>query len=86
MILLLKTLNYFNDLQNWNFAVLWLNWTQTIEMNQNQTFFHGSYSSLTTYLFYLKYLKILKYFNDFQNRNFSVLWIKWTQTVKTKQN
>ena len=83
MILLLKTLKYFNDLQNWNFAVLWLNWTQTIEMNQNQTFFHGSYSR---YLFYLKYLKILKYFNDFQNRNFSVLWIKWTQTVKTKQN
>ena len=32
--------------------------------------FPWTYSNLTTYLFYQK---ILKYFNDFQNRNFSVL-------------
>ena len=30
--------------------------------------------------------KILKYFNDFQNRNFSVLRLKWTQTMQRKQN
>ena len=32
--------------------------------------FHGTYSNLTAYLFYQD---ILKYFNDFQNRNFSIL-------------
>ena len=32
------------------------------------------------------YQKLLKYFNDFQNRNFSVLWLKWTQTMGLKQN
>ena len=37
-----KKVKYFNDLQNWNFSVLWLKWTQTMEMKQNQTFFHGS--------------------------------------------
>ena len=30
--------------------------------------------------------KILKYFNDFQNQNFSVLWLKWTKTTEMKQN
>ena len=30
--------------------------------------------------------KKLKYFNDFQNRNFSLLWLKWTQTMKIKKN
>ena len=32
---------------NQNFTVLWLEWTQTMEMKQNQTFFHGTYSNLT---------------------------------------
>ena len=57
-----KMLKYFNDFQNWNFFVLWLKWTQTTELKQNQTFFHGAYSNLTSYLFSQK---ILKYFNDF---------------------
>ena len=38
--------------------------------NKNQTLFQGTYSNLARYLFYQK---ILKCFNDFQNRNFSVL-------------
>ena len=29
---------------------------------------------------------MLKCFNDFQNRNFSVLWLKWIQTMGMKQN
>ena len=28
---------------------------------------------------------ILKHFNDFQNQNYSVLWLKWTQVMKLKQ-
>ena len=32
------------------------------------------------------YQNILKYFNVFQNRNFSILWLKWTQKMKMKQN
>ena len=32
------------------------------------------------------YQNTLKYFNDFQNRHFSVLWLKWTQTMEKKQN
>ena len=37
---------------------------QEMEMKQNQTFFHGAYSNLTTCPIYQK---ILKYFNGFQN-------------------
>ena len=61
----------------------WLQWAQTMEMKQNQTFFHGIYSNLT-WIFIGH--KILKYFNDFQNQHFSVLWLQWAQTVKMKQN
>ena len=32
------------------------------------------------------YQKVLKYFNDFQNRDFSVLWLKWTKTMEMKQS
>ena len=32
------------------------------------------------------YQKLLKYFNDFQNRNFSVLRLKRTQTMELKQD
>ena len=49
-----KTLKYSNDLQNRNFSVLWLKWIQTMEMKQNQTFFHGTYLNLTPYLFLSK--------------------------------
>ena len=31
-------------------------------------------------------ISTLKYFNDFQNQNFSVLWLKWAKTMKIKQN
>ena len=30
--------------------------------------------------------QLLKYFHDFQDQNFSVLWLRWTQTMETKQN
>ena len=31
-------------------------------------------------------ISILKYFNDFQNQNFSILWLKRSQTIGKKQN
>ena len=49
-----KILKYFHDLPNQNFSVLWLKWTQIMEIKQNQTFFDGIYSNLTPYLFYQK--------------------------------
>ena len=73
-----KMLKYFNEFQNRTFSLLWLKWTQIMELKQNQPFFHGKYSNMTPYL--------LKYFNDFQNRNFLVLWLKRTQTMAMKQN
>ena len=42
-------------------------------IEKNQTFFDGTYPNLTYINFYQK---ISKYFNDFQNRNFSVLSLK----------
>ena len=79
----LSDIKCLNDLKNQNFSVLWLKWTQTMEIKENQTFFHETYSNLLTYLFYQK---ISKYFNDFQNRNFSVLRLKWTQTIEMQKN
>ena len=32
------------------------------------------------------YQKLLKYFNDFQNQNFSVLWLKWTWIMEITLN
>ena len=54
-----------------------------MEIKHNQTSFHGAYLNLIAYLFYQN---ILKYFNDFKNYNFSVLWLKWTQTMEMKQS
>ena len=65
-----KILKNSNDLQNQNFSVSWLKWPQTIEMKQNQRHFHGTYWNLT--LFFIG-RKVLKYFNDFCNRQFSIL-------------
>ena len=56
-----KILKYFNYFQNQNFSVLWLKETQAMEMKQNQTFFHGTYSNLTPYLFLLKNIKIFQW-------------------------
>ena len=39
--------------------------------------------NLTPYGFYQK---ILMYLNDFQNRNFSDLWLNWSQKMKMKKN
>ena len=52
-------LKYFNDFQNQNFSVLWLKWTQIMEMKQNQTFFHGTYSNLTNFL--AKHIKVFQW-------------------------
>ena len=54
-----------------------------MEVKQNQTFFCGIYSNLTPYVLYKK---IWKYFNDFRNRNISVFWLHWTQTMEMKQS
>ena len=56
-----KMLKHFNDFQNRNFSVLWLKWTQTMKMKQNQTFFHGTYSHLTPYLSLSKIINIFQY-------------------------
>ena len=63
--------------------VLWLKWTQKMEMKQNQIFLLGTYSNLTSYLFYQK---LLGYFSDFKNQHFSVFWQKWSQAMERKQN
>ena len=52
-----------------------------MEIEQNETFFHGTYSNLT--LFFIGW-KILKYFNEFYNWHLSVLWQKWEQISKVK--
>ena len=74
-------LKYFNNLKNRSFLVLWLSRTQAMEMKQNQTFFHETYSNLT--LFFID-CKILKYLNEFYSWYLSILLQKWTQTGKTK--
>ena len=56
-----KILKYFNDFQNRNFSVLCLEWTQPIEMKQNQTFSHGTYSNVTPYLSLSKNIKIFQW-------------------------
>ena len=53
-----KKLKYFSDFKNQNYSVLWLKWTQTIKSEQNQTFFHGEYSSMTSYIFLSKNIKV----------------------------
>ena len=40
-------LKSFNDFQNQNFSILWLEWTYTMKMKQNQTYLHGTYPNLT---------------------------------------
>ena len=64
----------FNGFQNWHFSVLWLKWTQTVGMKQNQTFFHWTYSNR---IFFITGWKILKYFNDL---DLSISLQKWVET------
>ena len=51
---LIKEVKYFNDFKNHSFSVSWLKWTQSVEVKQNQTFFHGTYWSLASYFFIKK--------------------------------
>ena len=53
-----KMLKYFNDCQNRNFSVLWLKWTQTMKMKQNQALFHGIYSKFDDIHFLIKNIKV----------------------------
>ena len=73
---------YSNDFQNQNFSVLWLQWSQTMEIKQNQTYFHGAFSSLTS--FFIAH-KILKYFSGFYSWHLFILLQKWAQTVKLNE-
>ena len=78
-----KILKYFNDFQNRNFSVLWLKWTQTMKMKQNQTFIHRAYLNLISFLLAPK---TLKYFNDLHNWHLSISLHKWVQTkIKIKR-
>ena len=52
---------YFNGFQNQNLPVLRLKLTQTTEMKQTQTFFHGTYSNLTPCLFLPKNGKVFQW-------------------------
>ena len=55
-----KELKYFNDFHNRNFPVLWLKWTQTMEMKQNQKFFHETFKSDVIYIF-IKKIKVFQW-------------------------
>ena len=55
-----------------------------MEMKQNQTFFHGTYLNLISFLIDPK---ILKYFNDFHNWQLAISLQKWAQTkIKIKRD
>ena len=54
----------FNDFKNQNVSVLWLKWTQTMKMKQNQTFFHGTYSNLVSCIFLWKNIKEFQWLSD----------------------
>ena len=56
----IQILKYFNDLQNWNFSVFRLKCNQTMEIKQNQSFFHGTSSNLTQ-IFFNKNVKVLQW-------------------------
>ena len=73
-----KILQYLSDFQNQLFSVLRLNWTQTMEMKQNQIF--------PWYIFKSFYIgrKILKWINGLYNWHLSILLQKWAQTRKVK--
>ena len=78
-----KIWKYFGDFQNRSFSVLWLRWTQAMEMRQNQTFFHEICSNLTSFFIGSK---ILNYFIDFYNWHLSISLQKWAKTSKVKWN
>ena len=65
------------------FYLYWLQWTQRMEMEQNQTYFHGTYSNLTSFLIGHK---ILKYFNRFYSWHLFIWLQNWAQPSKVKWN
>ena len=52
------------------------------KMKQNETFFHGTYSNLTSFFIGGKIL--FQYCNDFYNWHLSISLQKWAQTSKVK--
>ena len=75
-----EILNYFNKIKNSLFFNLLPKLYQTMKLKPNQTLFYRTYLNLTLFSLVKKKLKSL---TDFQNLNFSVLWLKWTQTMET---
>ena len=65
-----KISKYFDDFQNQNFPVLWLKWTQTIKMSQNQTFFYEIYSNLIE-IYSSQNNKIFHWLLEFSSLNFT---------------
>ena len=78
-----KMLKHFNDFQNRNFSVLWLKWTQTMEMKQNQTFFHETYSNLALFSLVIKYqhISITFIIGTSSKVKYQVKWNKITQDM-----
>ena len=56
-----KILRYFKHFQNQSFSVLWLKRAQRMEMKQNRTYFYGTYSNLTPYLFLSKHIRVFQW-------------------------
>ena len=69
-------------LRNRNFSLLWLKWTQIMEMKKNQIFFHETHSDLAS--FFIR-CKILKCLNDFYNWHVSISLHKWAQIIKRNE-
>ena len=70
-----KILNCFNKVWNLYFPTYCQNSSQTTNLEPQDIFKSD-----------IIHIYIIHNFNDFQNWNFSVLWLKWTQAMKMKQN
>ena len=54
-----------------------------MKMKQNQTFSQEIYLNLKSYIYLLKNSKVFQWPS---NKNASILWLRWTQTMEMKQN
>ena len=81
---LLKNINVFQWLSKSTFF-LFYDYGEPKQWKWNKIrHFSMGYIQIWSHTYF--YQKILNYFIDFQNQNFSILWLKWTQTLKMKQN
>ena len=79
----MKNIKLFQEILKCAFLNLLPKLSSKMKLRPNQTLFDRTHSNMKSSF---SYQKILYYINDFQNRNFPVLWLKWTQTMKVKQN